>query len=94
MIERPFRRLAGMATVVSLGSLFLVSCGDGPTGPTVTTVQVVGEATNAEEALTLLRSLSYDLVLLDIRMPGGTGLEVAAAVTRCETVCWLLPRGS
>jgi DNA-binding LytR/AlgR family response regulator len=43
-------------------------------------VQVVGEATNAEEALTLLRSLSYDLVLLDIRMPGGTGLEVAAAL--------------
>jgi DNA-binding LytR/AlgR family response regulator len=43
-------------------------------------VQVVGEATNAEEALTLLRSLDYDVVLLDIRIPGGTGLEVAAAV--------------
>lgn len=43
-------------------------------------VQVVGEATNGEEALLLLRSLSYDLVLLDIRMPGGTGLEVAAAL--------------
>ena len=43
-------------------------------------IQVVGEATNGEEALLLLRSLSYDLVLLDIRMPGGTGLEVAAAL--------------
>ncbi|WP_116041133.1 LytR/AlgR family response regulator transcription factor [Amycolatopsis palatopharyngis] len=43
-------------------------------------VQVVGEATNAEEALVLLRSLHYDLVLLDIKMPGGTGLEVAEAV--------------
>ncbi|MPZ87589.1 MAG: response regulator [Nitriliruptorales bacterium] len=43
-------------------------------------VQVVGEATNAEEALMLLRSLDYDVVLLDIRMPGGTGLEVAAAL--------------
>jgi DNA-binding LytR/AlgR family response regulator len=43
-------------------------------------VQVVGEATNGEEALLLLRSLSYDLVLLDIRMPGGTGLAVAAAL--------------
>jgi DNA-binding LytR/AlgR family response regulator len=43
-------------------------------------VQVVGEATNAEEALVLLRSLDYDLVLLDIRMPGGTGLEVAEAL--------------
>lgn len=45
-------------------------------------VQVVGEATNGEEALLLLRSLSYDLVLLDIRMPGGTGLEVAAALRK------------
>jgi DNA-binding LytR/AlgR family response regulator len=43
-------------------------------------VQVVGEATNAEEALVLLQSLSYDLVLLDIRMPGGDGLEIAAAL--------------
>jgi DNA-binding LytR/AlgR family response regulator len=43
-------------------------------------VQVVGEATNVEEALVLLRSLTYDVVLLDIRMPGGTGLEIAAAL--------------
>lgn len=43
-------------------------------------VQVVGEATNAEEALTLLRSLAYDIVLLDIRMPGGSGIEVAEAL--------------
>lgn len=43
-------------------------------------VQVVGEATNVEEALTLLRSLTYDIVLLDIRMPGGSGLDVAAAL--------------
>lgn len=40
-------------------------------------VQVVGEATNGEEALVLMRSLDYDLVFLDIRMPGLTGLEVA-----------------
>ncbi|WP_245579789.1 LytR/AlgR family response regulator transcription factor [Brevibacterium album] len=40
-------------------------------------VQVVGEATNGEEALVLLTSLDYDLVFLDIRMPGLTGLEVA-----------------
>lgn len=42
-----------------------------------TQVQVVGEATNGEEALVLLRSLDYDLVFLDIRMPGLTGLQVA-----------------
>lgn len=40
-------------------------------------VQVVGEATNGEEALLLLKSLDYDLVFLDIRMPGLTGLDVA-----------------
>jgi DNA-binding LytR/AlgR family response regulator len=43
-------------------------------------IQVVGEATNGEEALVLLRSLPYDLVLLDIRMPGGSGLDVAAVL--------------
>lgn len=43
-------------------------------------VQVVGEASNAEEALLLLGSLDYDLVLLDIRMPGGTGLDIARAL--------------
>lgn len=45
-------------------------------------VQVVGEATNAEEALVLLSGLDYDVVLLDIRMPGGTGIEVAEALQR------------
>lgn len=43
-------------------------------------VVVLGEATNAEEALGLLRSIPYDLVLLDIHMPGGSGLQVAEAV--------------
>lgn len=40
-------------------------------------VEVLGEATNGAEALGLLRAIDYDLVLLDIHMPGGTGLEVA-----------------
>lgn len=45
-------------------------------------VQIVGEATNVGEALELLRSLTYDLVLLDVRMPGGSGLDIAAALQR------------
>jgi DNA-binding LytR/AlgR family response regulator len=40
-------------------------------------VQVVGEASNADEAAVLLDSVDYDIVLLDIRMPGGTGLDLA-----------------
>jgi DNA-binding LytR/AlgR family response regulator len=43
-------------------------------------VQVIGEATTAEEALELLRSVAYDVVFLDIRMPGGSGLELAQAL--------------
>lgn len=40
-------------------------------------VEVVGEAATADEALVLIRSVSYDVVLLDIRMPGLDGLELA-----------------
>jgi DNA-binding LytR/AlgR family response regulator len=40
-------------------------------------IQVVGEASNADEASVLLDSVDYDIVLLDIRMPGGTGLDLA-----------------
>lgn len=43
-------------------------------------VQVVGEAANAAEAMELIRSVPYDVVLLDVRMPGGSGLDIAAAL--------------
>ena len=43
-------------------------------------VTVVGEATTAEEARVLLTSLDYDLVLLDIHMPGMGGLELARII--------------
>lgn len=49
-------------------------------GPMSDRVTVLGEATNAQEALGLLRSIAYDLVLLDIHMPGGSGLEVAREI--------------
>ena len=35
-------------------------------------------ATDGEEALSLIESLKPDVVLLDIRMPGLDGLQVAA----------------
>ncbi len=40
-------------------------------------VTVVGEAATADEAMVLLQSVAYDVVLLDIRMPGMDGLELA-----------------
>ncbi len=43
-------------------------------------VTIVGEAADGEEAVRLIALSSPDLVLLDIQMPGRTGLEVAAAL--------------
>ena len=41
-------------------------------------VKVVGEAASAAEAIELARELVYDVVFLDVEMPGGaTGLESA-----------------
>jgi DNA-binding NarL/FixJ family response regulator len=39
-------------------------------------IEVVGEASNANEALEKAMSLRFDVVLLDIRMPGMDGLRV------------------
>jgi DNA-binding NarL/FixJ family response regulator len=38
-------------------------------------LQVVGTASNGEEALALVRELLPDLVLMDVRMPGVGGIE-------------------
>ena len=41
-----------------------------------TRIKIVGECTNAEEALEQIESLRPDLVFLDIQMPGKTGFEL------------------
>lgn len=46
--------------------------------------QVVGEASHGEEALTLCSTLKPDVVLLDIRMPGVDGLQVASQLAGWE----------
>ena len=43
-------------------------------------VEVVGEATNAREAIELIRALNHDVVFLDIQMPGLSGLNVAEII--------------
>ena len=42
--------------------------------------RVVGQANNAEQAWALCNSLRPDLLLLDISMPGETGLQLAARI--------------
>jgi len=43
-------------------------------------VEVVGEATNAQEALTLIKALDYSILFLDIEMAGMSGLELGAYI--------------
>jgi len=45
-------------------------------------VDLVGEAGDAQQAIDLLRVQACDLVLLDIRMPGRDGLQLAEALQR------------
>lgn len=43
--------------------------------------EIVGDAANAEEALGLIEHLHPDVVLLDIRLPGVSGIELCSNVT-------------
>jgi two-component system LytT family response regulator len=45
-------------------------------------VEVVGEAADGEQAIAMVLDLRPDLLLLDIQMPGASGLEVAASLPR------------
>ena len=46
-------------------------------------IEVIGEAENAQVALTLIRETDCDAVILDITMPGTSGLDVLKQV-KCE----------
>ena len=45
-------------------------------------VEVVGEAVDAVEALELQARMQPDTLILDIRMPGGNGIDVLQEVKR------------
>ena len=47
---------------------------------------VVGQASRGDEADTLIRELEPEVALLDIKMPGKTGIEVARGLTE-DQVC-------
>lgn len=48
-------------------------------------VEVVGEASNAAEATQLIRAIPYDVVFLDIDMPGVSGMRLAEALSELES---------
>ena len=43
-------------------------------------VEIVGEATNAQEALALIKALDYQILFLDISMAGMSGLELGSII--------------
>ncbi len=43
--------------------------------------EIVGDASNAEQAFELLERLRPDVILLDIRLPGVSGIDVCRTVT-------------
>ncbi|RQO35966.1 DNA-binding response regulator [Herminiimonas sp. KBW02] len=46
--------------------------------------ELVGEAAQAQQALDSIAALAPDIVLLDVQMPGMTGIELAAHLARSE----------
>lgn len=49
-------------------------------------IEVVDEATNAEEGITKIESQQPDLIFLDIQMPGKTGFDMLAELERAPHV--------
>ncbi|HUU30041.1 MAG TPA: response regulator transcription factor [archaeon] len=43
-------------------------------------VEIIGQAGEVGEAVRLVQELDPDVVLLDIRMPGGSGMDVLAKI--------------
>ncbi len=49
-----------------------------------TSFNIAGTASNAEEALTLAAAVSADVILLDISMPGRSGLDIIEELKRIQ----------
>jgi len=47
-------------------------------------IEIVGQADNVAEAISGIRILQPDVVILDIRMPGGNGIDVLRHVKQDE----------
>lgn len=49
-------------------------------------ISVVGEAGNADEGLQLIRALKPEIALVDVHMPGMSGIELTERVCRAKAV--------
>jgi two-component system, LytTR family, response regulator len=49
-------------------------------------IEVVGEAMNADEAVNMVNDLNPDLLFLDIQMPGKTGFQLLEMLDSVPTV--------
>jgi two-component system nitrate/nitrite response regulator NarL len=58
------------------------------------TLDLVGEAADGTEALEVIREASPDIALLDVRMPGLDGLEVARRLRELGGITVVLLTGS
>jgi DNA-binding NarL/FixJ family response regulator len=47
-------------------------------------VEIVGQAENVAEAISAIRIVKPDVVILDIRMPGGSGIDVLQEIKQDE----------
>lgn len=45
-------------------------------------IQIVGEAADSREAIASIRRLQPEVVILDIRMPGGSGIDVLQEIRK------------
>ena len=47
-------------------------------------IEIIGEVDSGEEGLNMVRALKPDLVLLDLNMPGMSGIETLAAIKQLD----------
>jgi DNA-binding NarL/FixJ family response regulator len=52
--------------------------------------QIAGEAGNGREAIAAVESIEPDVVILDITMPGMSGLEAASHIAKLKPDCRIL----
>ena len=56
----------------------------------ITEVEIVGQAENVADAINGIEKLQPDLVILDIRMPGGSGIDVLENIKQEERRPWVM----